>query len=653
MTDLNSCLADMVAVEEDLVQVQRDKQRVLEQESRLLKVKQMLQEKIDIFMNEKATEVKSKNYSKTEFKWSVQIKELMKSVFKVDKLRPLQLETMNLTLCKEDCFLVMPTGGGKSLCFQIPALISVGITLVISPLVSLMEDQVMALEALEVPVACLTASSTTEEIKWVHRQMTSGKPDIKLLYVTPEKLAKSKRFMAALEKLHKAKCLARIAIDEVHCCSIWGHDFRPGYKFLGILRRQFPGVPILGLTATATPAVLSDVKKILQVENATVFKSSFNRPNLYYEVQPKPNKENCIPEIVCLINTRFKEKSGIIYCFSCYECEQLAEGLSKAGVKALPYHGQLDSHLRKHVHQKWQQDRIKVVVATIAFGMGIDKPNVAFVIHHSMSKSMENYYQESGRAGRDGQPASCILFYSFADIIRQSTMVFTDQTGLEKLFQMVTYCLGASKCRRKLIAQYFAETRDNSECKSQCDICSNQSLASTQENVVNYLTDILGIIEKANKKDSQVTAYKLMDSWRGTKGSMLSQNQKEQVLVHLILQDYLKMKFRFTPYTTLCYIQPGPRSAHVSKQSQIIMTLMGTGISTYKEWPKRTPRARSKRKGRQAQKDGGKKIVTKKPRNSIECIEISSDEEEEEDDEFEVTVTIKNKGQKKIQKLTI
>ncbi|XP_033110224.1 ATP-dependent DNA helicase Q1-like [Anneissia japonica] len=649
MADIQSCLDDMSVIDEELLEVESELHSILERQSQLLERKRRLQARLDLITEKKALDTNKRDYSKSDFQWSSQIKELMSSTFKVDSLRPLQLETMNVTLSKEDCFLIMPTGGGKSLCFQLPALISSGITLVISPLVSLMEDQVMALQTLEVPVACLTASSSKEETKWVHSQMSCGRPDIKLLYVTPEKLAKSKRFMAALEKLHKARCLARIAIDEVHCCSVWGHDFRPDYKFLGILRRQFPGVPILGLTATATPEVLNDVKKILQVDKAKTFKSTFNRPNLFYEVQQKSsNKATCIQDIVCLIQTQFKGQSGIIYCFSRLESEKVAEGLSKAGVRACAYHAQQEAQTRTDVHQRWKQDRIQVVVATTAFGMGIDKPDVRFVIHHSMSKSMENYYQESGRAGRDGQPAACILMYSFSDIFRQSAMVFTEQTGLEKLFQMVTYCLGASKCRRKLIARYFAETWDSSECNSKCDVCANKTQVSIEQNVTDNCLEIFSIIHKASLKDSQVTALKLLDSWSGnkSKGSCLSQNQREQIIAHLILRNYLELKFHFTPYNTICYIQPGPRASHVSSGGPAIkMTLLGEGSSKGKK-----DRKGSKNVGPKdvALENDRKKVVSKTSSSSvIETIEVSSDE-----DDFEVvplTNHLKSKRDSQVQ----
>ena len=327
--------------------------------------------------------------------------ECLKDTFKLDCYRPHQLEAMNAYKSGHDVILVMPTGGGKSLCYQLPAITNQNsFTLVISPLVSLIEDQVMALQDLKVNVSMLNASSSRQDASLVHQEMINPKCQMKLLYVTPEKLAKSKMFMNKLQKAYEIGSFSHIAIDEVHCCSQWGHDFRPDYKYLGVLKQLFPKLPIIGLTATITEQVLSDVKSILNVKSCLHFKASFNRPNLFYEVRTKPDTlEEMLDQLTELLNGDFSEQSGIIYTLSIKDAEQLAEELGNRGIKALPYHASLEAKSRSKVHRRWLDGKCQVVVATIAFGMGIDKPNVRFVIHHSLSKSMENFYQESGRAG--------------------------------------------------------------------------------------------------------------------------------------------------------------------------------------------------------------------------------------------------------------
>ncbi|XP_076450110.1 ATP-dependent DNA helicase Q1-like isoform X2 [Babylonia areolata] len=509
------------------------------------------------------------------------------------ELRPMQLQTMNATMAGRDCLLIMPTGGGKSLCFQLPALLSKGITVVVSPLVSLMEDQVMALEQFSVEAAMLNADADKATVKRVQDAMTDHRATLRLIYVTPEKLAKSKRFMNRLEKMYEVGRFARLVIDEVHCCSQWGHDFRPDYKFLGIMKRQFPNVPLLGLTATATLKVLEDVKTILNIPDCLLLRSSFNRPNLYYQVRPKPSsQEEVITDMGNLISRQFSKQSGIVYCFSQKESEEVARGLQKYGIKSLCYHANIPAKERSRVHQLWSSDQIQVVVATVAFGMGIDKPDVRFVLHHSLSKSMENLYQESGRAGRDGKKSHCILYYRFADVARQSTMVFTERTGLENLYGIVAYCIDVSGCRRSRIARHFGEVWDSTHCAGMCDHC-DPSLGKpcAKRDVTRLCQDVIRILNHAKATSQRVTAPKILDAWYGkgattlrvreVKAPGVAREKAERILAHLVLEGFVREDFHFTAYSTICYLVAGARATALLKGSaQVVMEFVSKPSSS-------------------------------------------------------------------------
>ena len=302
-------------VESQLVCVECELETLLQKQQDLLERKQLIKAQLDSIRNaqvqQEKTVLQTTDWEHGEFPWSEKVNSVLKSQFKLDSFRQLQHSCINSTLSKKDTILIMPTGGGKSLCYQLPAVICTGVTLVISPLVSLMEDQLMAVKTLGIESCMLNASSTREEVNRVHTAMTDKQSNLKLLYVTPEKIAKSKRFMSKLEKTYEIGRLSRIVIDEVHCASQWGHDFRPDYKILGILKRQFPTAPILGLTATATAKVLSDCQEILSLKQCLIFRASYNRSNLYYEVRAKPSSHKSqIEELVQLINTKFCKQSG-------------------------------------------------------------------------------------------------------------------------------------------------------------------------------------------------------------------------------------------------------------------------------------------------------------------------------------------------------
>lgn len=396
------------------------------------------------------------------------MKTILKQYFGYEEFRPLQKDIIERVLAGKDCLVLMPTGGGKSLCFQLPALMLPGVAIVISPLISLMKDQVDALRANGIAADFINSTLSQAEIENVIKKAKTG--ELRILYLAPERLA-----VPGFEDfLHTLK-ISLIAIDEAHCISEWGHDFRPDYRNLKLLRKKFPIVPIIALTATATEKVREDIAKQLDLKDWQVFISSFNRPNLSYEVLPK---KDSLRTVLSLLDN-YQKASVIIYCFSRNDTEKLVENLNKYGFKALPYHAGLDAKQRQANQERFIRDEINIMVATIAFGMGIDKPDVRLVIHHSLPKSIEGYYQETGRAGRDGLPARCVLLFSYADkfkhdyFIRGITNEIEQGKAQEKLGQVVSYG-DFHGCRRRFLLRYFNENYQPKNCGN-CDGCVSPS----------------------------------------------------------------------------------------------------------------------------------------------------------------------------------
>jgi ATP-dependent DNA helicase RecQ len=388
---------------------------------------------------------------------------LLKKYYGYSEFRPLQKEIIETVLEGKDAFVLMPTGGGKSLCYQLPALKLEGMTLVISPLIALMKDQVDSLKNNGIAAAFLNSSLSALELQKTQKDLSSGK--IKILYIAPERLALP-AFQAVLQKLH----ISFIAIDEAHCISQWGHDFRPDYRNLKNLKKTFPNIPIIALTATATQKVREDILQQLELKNSQTFLASFNRENLQLRVLKKKNTYEKLVKIL----EKYKGESVIIYCLSRKNTEGIAADLNEDGFSALPYHAGLNDMTRQKNQEKFIRDEVDIITATIAFGMGIDKPDVRLIIHYSLPQSLEGYYQEIGRAGRDSLPSECVLFYSYADIINLE-FIFKDisdpkeEMNKRKQLQEVASYAESRICRKKYLLQYFGEILEKN-CGN-CDTC--------------------------------------------------------------------------------------------------------------------------------------------------------------------------------------
>ena len=456
---------------------------------------------------------------------------ILKSRFGYESFLPLQADIIDNVLASQDTLALMPTGGGKSLCYQLPSLVFGGITLVVSPLIALMKDQVDALNETGIPAGFINSSLTVLEARQVETQVRQGR--IKLLYVAPERLALPgfRRFLNELD-------LSLIAIDEAHCISEWGHEFRPDYRNLRQLRGEFPTVPVIALTATATERVREDIIGQLGLQKGRVFLSSFNRANLNYSVWPKSDAWG---RLMALLESH-RNQSTIIYCFSRQETEDLAADLSNQGFPAQPYHAGLSSEERSRTQEDFVRDRAQIIVATIAFGMGIDKPDVRLVVHYSLPKSLEGYYQETGRAGRDGLPAECVLFYTYGDKVKQDYFIDQIEDASEQrvarlqLARMVEYAELAA-CRRGFMLDYLGEQWTVENCDG-CDVCLDPR---EEFDATEIAQKILSAVIRTGERFG---AGHVIQVLRGAREKRILEMGHDQLSVHGIAREFDRIQLR-------------------------------------------------------------------------------------------------------------
>uniref|UniRef100_A0A7C8YKK4 ATP-dependent DNA helicase n=1 Tax=Opuntia streptacantha TaxID=393608 RepID=A0A7C8YKK4_OPUST len=583
MGSTNEILEELLNVEAELQDVQDQIKILLDQQEKLYarqsELKALLEDcdASENYCDDDGASTAVENWSGS-FGWDSRADDVRLNIFGISSYRANQREIINAVMSGRDVLVIMAAGGGKSLCYQLPAILRDGVALVVSPLLSLIQDQVMGLTALGIPAYMLTSTTNKDDEKFIYKALEKNEGDLKILYVTPEKISKSKRFMSKLEKCHHGGRLSLIAIDEAHCCSQWGHDFRPDYKNLSILKTQFPNVPVIALTATATRKVQLDLMKMLHIPKCVKFVSTVNRPNLFYMVREKSSVgKTVVDEIAEFIKGSYPDnESGIVYCFSRKECEQVAKELRERGIKADYYHADMDVREREHVHMRWSNGKLQVIVGTVAFGMGINKPDVRFVIHHSLSKSMETYYQESGRAGRDGLPAECLLYYRPADVPRQSSMVFYENSGLQNLYDIVRYCQSRSECRRAAFFRHFAEPLQ--DCNGMCDNCVSSNKVKDID-VSSHSKGMISVIQNVQASDQKVTMLQLVDKMKSKLkqlGLDLKRDHMEQLIIQLIIECVLKEEFSHTAYATNAYVALGPLAKQVVQGKKTVKLQIST-----------------------------------------------------------------------------
>ncbi|ETP37916.1 hypothetical protein, variant 2 [Phytophthora nicotianae P10297] len=580
-----NAVAELAQVQEELQEVEEDLDVLFLRQSELLERKKELQAQLEYEqIEEEARAAKDTGKPapdwKAQFEWTEQIHKLLTDSFHLPGFRSVQEEVINATLSKQDVFVVMRSGGGKSLCYQLPALLdgNSGFTVVISPLISLIQDQVVLFNDIAGKgAACpLSGEQTRGDAAAIYKSMLKSDSKLKILLVTPEKIIKSKLLMSRLEKAYQTDRLKRFVIDEAHCCSQWGHDFRNDYSKLSILKRQFPKVPILALTATATPRLAKDVKAILEIQNCVSFRTSFLRNNLHYEVIEKPAKDpTAMDSLVRLIKSFSSSDTGVVYCLTRKETEQVTQSLCQANIRAACYHAYVEK--KEETHMAWICNRLQVVVATIAFGLGINKPDVRFVIHFTLSKSIEGYYQESGRAGRDGKSARCVLMYKPSDVLRVCNIVQAEVGGMLNLRSMIKYCEELSQCRQSTMAAYFGEDFESDAiCGGACDNCKRDIDTEDTIDLSEHSKALIAITEDAKKLERRLTLKQIIDEFRSRKFALkwtdldptiksLSRGVCDTLVIKLLLGNVLQPEISYTAYNTICYLVPGPQAQHLKK----------------------------------------------------------------------------------------